>query len=211
MNKDIENYINMKVFPLYEKNDESHSLSHINNVINHSLQLGKKYNLNEDILYTISAYHDIGVYVNRNKHEVISADIFYKDNFYKDFFSEEERQIIYEAIIDHRASSRRNPRSIYGKIVATADRQFDNFENAVERTYAYLTSKFNIKDKEDIYNLIYNDFNNRYGQDGYVKVYENEKEFEKLLEPIKELLLDKNKFIDETKKILNNRRLEYEE
>lgn len=41
MNKEIENYINSKVLPLYENNDESHSLSHINNVINYSLQLGK--------------------------------------------------------------------------------------------------------------------------------------------------------------------------
>ena len=103
MNKEIENYINSKVLPLYENNDESHSLSHINNVINYSLQLGKKYNLNEDILYTISAYHDVGVFKDRDIHEKISAEYFYKDKFWENNFSEEERKIIYEAILDHRA------------------------------------------------------------------------------------------------------------
>ena len=206
MNKEIENYINSKVLPLYENNDESHSLSHINNVINYSLQLGKKYNLNEDILYTISAYHDVGVFKDRDIHEKISAEYFYKDKFWENNFSEEERKIIYEAILDHRASSKRNPRSIYGKNVATADRQFDCFEDAVKRTYTYLISKNQEKNIDEIYELIYKDFNNRYGKEGYVKVYANEEEFEKKLKPIKELLLDKKKFIRKVKIILNNRR-----
>ena len=209
MNKEIENYINSKVLPLYEKNDESHSLSHINCVINYSLQLGKKYNLNEDMLYTISAYHDVGVFKDRSVHEIISAEYFYKDKFWKNKFSEEERKIIYEAILDHRASSKRNPRSIYGKIVATADRQFDCFEDAVKRTYGYLVSKNKEKSINEIYELIYRDFNNRYGNEGYVKVYVNKEEFEKQLKPIKELLLDKNKFIEKVKMILNNGRLNY--
>lgn len=203
MNKEIENYINSKVLPLYEKNDESHSLSHINNVINYSLQLGEKYNLNEDMLYTISAYHDVGVFKDRDIHEIISAEYFYKDKFWENKFSEEERKIIYEAILDHRASSKRNPRSIYGKIVATADRQFDCFEDAIKRTYAYLISKNKEKNFNEIYELIYRDFNNRYGKEGYVKVYANKEEFEKQLKPIKELLLDKNKFIEKVKIILN--------
>ena len=209
MNEEIKSYIDDNILPLYENNDESHSLSHINNVINYSLQLGEKFNLNEDILYTISAYHDVGVFKNRNMHEVISADYFYKDKFLKNKFSEEERQIIYEAILDHRASSKRNPRSIYGKIVATADRQFKSFEVALERTYRYLVSNYPEKSIEEICDLIYKDFNNRYGKCGYVKVYANEEEFTKKLKPIKKLLLDKNKFIEKTKIVLNNRGLIY--
>ena len=209
MNKEIKNYINNNILPLYENNDESHSLSHINNVINYSLQLGKEYNLDEDILYTISVYHDIGVSKNRNMHEIISADYFYKDKFLKSKFSEEERQIIYEAILDHRASGKSEPRSIYGKIVATADRQFESFEVALERTYKYLASNYPEKSIEEICDLIYKDFNNRYGKCGYVKVYANEEEFTKKLKPIKKLLLNKNKFIEKTKIVLNNRGLIY--
>ena len=54
----------------------------------------------------------------------------------------------------------------------------------------------------EIYELIYNDFNNRYGKYGYVKVFFNENLFQKELQPIKELLLDKNKFIEKIKIIL---------
>ena len=116
--------------------------------------------------------------------------------------SKKERKLIYDAIIDHRASSRKVPRSIYGRIVATADRQFDSFESAVKRTYLYLISKFNNITMNEIYELIYNDFNNRYGKYGYVKVFFNENLFQKELQPIKELLLDKNKFIEKIKIIL---------
>ncbi len=86
---------------------------------------------------------------------------------------------------------KRNPRSIYGKIVATADRQFDCFEDAVKRTYTYLISKKSRKKKniDEIYELIYKDFNNRYGKEGYVKVYANEEEFEKKLKPIKRIVI----------------------
>ena len=202
MNSEIENYINNNIIPLYKDNDASHSISHVNDVIKNSLQLGKKYNLREDLLYIISAYHDVGVRQDRDAHEVISAEFFYKDKFWEDILSKKERKLIYDAIIDHRASSRKVPRSIYGRIVATADRQFDSFESAVKRTYLYLISKFNNITMNEIYELIYNDFNNRYGKYGYVKVFFNEDLFQKELQPIKELLLDKNKFIEKIKIIL---------
>ena len=99
MNKEIENYINSKVLPLYENNDESHSLSHINNVINYSLQLGKKYNLKEDILYIISAYHDVGVFKDRDIHEIISAEY----SFLLTYFP--QKRIIISEMGNHRQES----------------------------------------------------------------------------------------------------------
>ena len=41
----------------------------------------------------------------------------------KKFFKEEQRKIIAEAIVDHRASLEYEARSIYGKIVSSADRE----------------------------------------------------------------------------------------
>ena len=202
MNSEIENYINNNIIPLYKENDVSHSISHVNDVIKNSLQLGKKYNLREDLLYIISAYHDVGARQDRDTHEVISAEFFYNDKFWEGILSKKERKLIYDAIIDHRASSRKVPRSIYGRVVATADRQFDSFESAVKRTYLYLMNKFNNKTMNEIYELIYNDFNNRYGKYGYVKVFFNVNLFQKELQPIKELLLNKNKFIEKIKTIL---------
>lgn len=205
MDKMIENYIKENVFPLYSKNDPSHSLIHVNEVIDYSLKMGKKYNLKEEILYIISAYHDVGVSINRDIHEVISAECFKNDEFWKEKLSYDERKMIYEAIIDHRASKQKKPRNIYGKIVATADRQFDCFESAVKRTYIYLRNKYKNKNINEIYELIYRDFENRYGKNGYVKVYINQDEFEKKIKSIKLLLLDKREFIEQIKNIIDNR------
>ena len=59
-----------------------------------------------------------------------------KDENLKRFFSEKELKIIKEAIEDHRASSNHDPRSIYGKIVSTADRNI-TVSSCLKRTYTY--------------------------------------------------------------------------
>ena len=52
------------------------------------------------------------------------------------FFSQEEIQVIFEAIQDHRASSKSEPRSIYGKIVSSADRR-TNIDDILIAAYNY--------------------------------------------------------------------------
>lgn len=74
------------------------------------------------MVYVIAAYHDIGHHIDSKNHEVISADIMSKDENLKKFFTDEELIIIKEAIEDHRASSKEDSRTIYGKIVSSADR-----------------------------------------------------------------------------------------
>ena len=44
-------------------------------------------------------------YIDSAKHEIISAQIFMEDKKIKDWFTDDERKIIKEAIEDHRASS----------------------------------------------------------------------------------------------------------
>lgn len=50
-------------------------------------------------------------YIDNAKHEIISAQIFMEDKKIKDWFTDDERKIIKEAIEDHRASSNHKPRS----------------------------------------------------------------------------------------------------
>ena len=119
VNKELKQYIENNVFPEYNKNEQGHGISHINDVINRSFELIKEneLNLNQDMVYTIAAYHDIGHHIDSKTHEIISADIMSKDKGLFKFFSNEELKTIKEAIEDHRASSKNEPRSIYGKIV----------------------------------------------------------------------------------------------
>lgn len=60
----------------------------------------------------------------------------FQDENLKKFFSDDERVIIKEAIEDHRASAKEDPRSIYGKIASSADRN-NTVEKCLRRTYTY--------------------------------------------------------------------------
>ena len=58
----------------------------------------------------------------------------FKDEKLDEFFSAEEKAIIKEAIEDHRASNEHIPRSVYGRIVLTADRD-NNLTDFFKRIY----------------------------------------------------------------------------
>ena len=138
INEKLKRYIENNVFPEYEKNEKGHDINHIKYVIDRSFELVKdnKLEVNPDMVYTIAAYHDIGHYVDSKTHEIISAEMMFKDEELKKFFNDSERMIIKEAIEDHRASAEDDPRSIYGRIVSSADRN-NKVEACLKRTYTY--------------------------------------------------------------------------
>ncbi len=135
-NQKLKEYIEKQIFPLYNKNEDSHGINHINYVIGRCFQLSKKIDINLDMLYTIAAYHDIGHYIDRKRHEIISAQIMYEDDNLKRFFNINELVIMKEAIEDHRASLTGEPRSIYGKLISSADRNIC-IDDILRRTYFY--------------------------------------------------------------------------
>ena len=112
INKNLKNYIEKNIFKEYSKNEEAHGINHINYVINRCMDLSKDKDININMLYTIAAYHDIGHHIDAKNHEVVSANIMMEDKKLKEFFNEEELKIIKEAVEDHRASLKREPRSI---------------------------------------------------------------------------------------------------
>ena len=87
--------------------------------------LSAYYNLDSNKAYTIAAYHDVGLSVNRNNHEKESGKIFIKDQQIKKYFSDVEIEEMKEAIEDHRGSRKEPPRNMYGKILSDSDRDFD--------------------------------------------------------------------------------------
>lgn len=93
-------------------------------------------NINNDMVYVVAAYHDIGHYIDAKNHEKVSSEILLADTNLKQFFTDEEIKIMAEAVHDHRASMEGEPRSIYGKIVSSADRN-TLVDNILKRTYAY--------------------------------------------------------------------------
>ncbi len=203
INNELKEYIENNIFPVYSKNDQGHNLDHIKYVINRSIRFADTVpDINYNIVYTVAAYHDIGHHIDPKKHEIISAQMMYDDAKLKEFFSDEERIVIKEAIEDHRASSDHEPRSIYGKIVSTADRN-NTVEACLRRSYTYGKRLEPNSTDEELYERAHKHLNLKFGENGYAKFYFKDEEYEKFLSEIRALLADKNKFIETQKNYIN--------
>lgn len=194
VNKELKKYIVEEVFPVYENNDSGHNLEHIKYVINRSIKFASQFeNINLDMVYTIAAFHDIAHHIDKDHHEVKSAEWFYKDENMKRFFTDEERQIIKEAIEDHRASSKTEPRTNYGKIVSSADRNVD-VSSMLKRMHSYTCQHYNNLSLEEAVERAYKHMMKKYGVEGYAKNYCVDKEYLKFKEEVKDLIKDKKAF-----------------
>ena len=204
INEDLKKYIEENIFPEYSKNEPAHNIEHIKYVISRSFKFADTVpNINYNMVYTIAAYHDIGHHIDSKRHEMISGEIMSKDENLKKFFSKEELNVIKEAIEDHRASSDHEPRSIYGKIVSTADRN-NTVESCLRRSYTYgkkLEPNFT---DEELFERAYKHLNMKFGENGYAKFFFKDEEYEKFLKDIRELLSDKKRFIETQKNYINN-------
>ena len=202
INNDLKKYIENEIFPLYKRNEYGHGIEHIKTVIKRSLNLAKNYDVNINIVYTVAAYHDIGHYIDRKTHELISAQIFLKDEKIKKWFNEEEIKTIKEAIEDHRASSQNKPRSIYGMIVSTADRTIGDIDTSIKRSYSYGLTHYEGITKEQQIERVYEHLKEKYGENGYAKVYLKDEELEKGLKKLRIELKNKEKFIKRINKVI---------
>lgn len=199
LNENIVKYIEEKIFPQYDTNIGGHGIEHVKNVINRSFELNELFhlNLNPNMVYVIAAFHDMGYKVDPENHEQVSADMFYQDEVMKYFFSDEDRQIIYEAIIDHRASLEYEARSVYGKLVSSADRAID-IDIALWGIILFQRDKHkdeNLSDL-DIIEYAYKKLASKYGKGGYAKMYFPDQKYQDFLNSMQKLVADKEKFIE---------------
>ncbi len=201
LNEEIIQYINSEIFPLYNRNEEGHGIKHIEIVIRRSLELATKYDVNLDMVYVIAAYHDLGHGIDRKTHEIISAEMFIKDKNMKKWFNSNERNVIKEAIEDHRASSNHEPRSIYGMIVSTADRTIIDIDDTIKRSYSYGLKNYPALTKEEQIERVYEHLTEKYGEKGYAKTYLEDKEFEGAIAKLRKALSNKEKFIERIREI----------
>ena len=197
VNSELKKYIEENIFPEYSKNEPAHALGHIQYVIDRSFELVAQNDLdvNLDMVYTIAAYHDIGHHIDSKNHEIISADIMSKDENLKQFFTDEELIVIKDAIEDHRASSKEDPRSIYGKIVSSADRN-NTVEACLRRTYTYGKRLDPNATDEELFLRAYDVLTKKFGEGGYAKFYFKDRVYEEFLKELRELLSDKENYIE---------------
>lgn len=186
---DIMQFVETQILPRYTAFGESHGLRHVNRVIKNALKLAHITGADIDMVYVIAAYHDLGMSGPRAIHHITGGKILMADNRLKRWFSKEQIAIMKEAVEDHRASSSRQPRSIYGKIVAEADRDIEAHE-IFRRAILYAKENNPNVDKEQLWELFANHMDEKYSVHGYIKLWipnsPNERELKLLRETIED-------------------------
>ena len=145
------------------------------------------------ILLTAAAYHDLGLVNGREHHHTDSARIVREDERLRQWFSEDEINTIADAAEDHRASSDHEPRTIYGRIVAEADRIIDS-ETIVRRALQYGLKHNPELDREGQYERLLDHMYEKYDYGGYLQLWIPQGDNAKRLEEFRQILADKNAF-----------------
>ena len=167
---DLVEFIETQILPRYAAFDRAHNMEHVTRVIRSSLELVKTTGADVNMAYTIAAYHDLGMIGHRADHHLRGGKILATDARLKKWFSPEQIKIMKEAVEDHRASASRAPRSIYGKIVAEADRDIDT-ETVIRRTVQFGLSNYPEMDKEGHWKRFKEHMDNKYSKDGYIRLW----------------------------------------
>ena len=192
VNPTIIAYIKQEILPRYDHFDAAHQRNHANEVIERSLALGKHYNVDENMVYAIAAYHDTGLCEGRDSHHLVSGRIIREDKKLRDWFDENQIETMAQAAEDHRASSGHEPRSIYGKIVAEADRLITP-EKVIRRTIQFTQDHFPDYDKEQQYQRFREHLLEKYSDTGYLRLWIPESDNATRLEELRIIIRDEEK------------------
>ena len=185
--KEIQEYIEQEILPRYAEFDRAHSIDHARTVIAESLALAAHYEVDQRMLYVAAAYHDLGLCEGRELHHIVSGKIIRADERLRQWFSEEQIEIIACAAEDHRASSKHEPRSIYGRIVAEADRVIDP-EVTLRRTVQYGLNNYPQLDDKGQYERFCAHLQEKYAEGGYLRLWIPESKNSKRLAELRRII-----------------------
>ena len=186
MKTGLKEYIYEEVVPKYSTFDAAHKEDHALTVIDQALELMRRRGawlagqpdaadiwrseISEDILLAAAACHDLGLVNGRDRHHLDSGEIIRNDARLREWFSETEIEIIAQAAEDHRASGKGDPRSIYGMIVAEADRVIEG-ETIIRRTIQFGFKHYPGLDRKSHIARAVEHLNEKYGRGGYLKLW----------------------------------------
>ena len=187
---DLMEFIEKNILPRYAMFDKAHNMEHVTNIVRRSLEIARKIGADIDMAYTIAAYHDLGLEGPRAIHHITGGKILAADARLKKWFSADKIKIMKEAVEDHRASASHAPRSIYGKIVAEADRDLTP-ETVFRRTIQFGIANYPELEKDGQWNRFCEHLENKYSQNGYIKLWIPGSPNEKNLKEIRTLIENK--------------------
>ena len=137
--------------------------------------------------YAIAAYHDTGLVEGRDTHHIVSARIIRADMKLLQWFTKEQIEIMADAAEDHRASAKSAPRTIYGRIVAEADRDINPI-NIIRRTMQFGFAHYPELDKDGHYERTLEHLHEKYAEGGYLKLWIPESPNGKRLAELREII-----------------------
>ena len=188
----LQQYIDTEIIPRYAAFDKAHREDHARAVIDRALAMGRSYDIDEGMLLTAAACHDLGLAVDRKTHHLESGRIIRADARLLEWFSPEQIETIAEAAEDHRASAKALPRSIYGRLVAEADRMIVP-ETIVRRTVQFGLSNYPQLDKEGHWQRTLEHLHEKYAEGGYLHLLIPGSPNEEPLQRLRDLIRDTEK------------------
>lgn len=192
--EEIREFVEREIVPRYDGFDAGHGRDHVQTVISQALSLAQYYpEVDRCMLLVAAAYHDLGLAFGRELHHIHSARIVREDERLQQWFNEDEINAIADAAEDHRASSDHEPRTIYGRIVAEADRIIDG-ETIVRRALQYGLKHEPGLDREGQYRRLMEHMHEKYDYGGYLQLWIPESDNAKQLEAFRQTLANEETF-----------------
>lgn len=188
--QEIKEYIEREIIPRYDLFDAAHRRDHVATVIEASMRYAKIYGVDEEMAYVIAAYHDTGLAHGREKHHSESKRIMLEDKALREWFSEEQIATMADAAEDHRASSKGEPRTIYGRIVAEADRVIVP-ESIIRRTIQFTLTHHPTLSREEGYDRLVEHLGEKYDYGGYLRLWLPESDNAQRLEELRQIIANK--------------------
>ena len=170
VNQEIRQWIEQSVMPRYEAFDRAHRQDHARYVLCEALRLAQHYSVDADMVAVAAACHDLGLAAGRETHQLESGRIIRSMTELRLWFTPEQIETIAQAAEDHRATAKSAPRSIYGRIVAEADRQIIP-DVVIRRTIQYGIRNFPEMGAEQQWKRTMEHLGEKYGEGGYLKLW----------------------------------------
>lgn len=167
---DLVEFVETQILPQYARFDDAHNTAHVVQVIRKAIDLAQRTGADIDMVYAIAAYHDLGLSGPRAIHHMTGGKILSADLRLKRWFSAEQINIMKEAVEDHRASASRTPRSLYGKIIAEADRDLTP-ETVLRMAVRQGLANYPEKSKEEHWSRFKELMASKYAPSGHVRIW----------------------------------------
>lgn len=191
VNQKLVDYVEKNVIPLYDSFDKAHRRDHALAVIGRALELSSYYDVDCDIVYAAAACHDIGLSAGRDIHHLESGKLIRANAVLKELLGADGVELAAQAAEDHRASADHEPRSIYGRIIAEADRQIEPL-TVIRRTVQYGLGHYPELDKEAHWERTQAHLKEKYDYGGYLKLWIPESPNAAKLEELRKMIADKS-------------------